>query len=49
LQAGFEPMLRRVRDFVALLHSDDLVIRSPMCIGLCVLFVAAVAIWSLVR
>ena len=42
-------MLRRARDFIALLHSDDLVIRSPVGIGVCVLLVAVVAIWSLVR
>jgi len=42
-------MYRRLRRFIGLLHSDDLVIRSPVGVGLCVLFVAAVAIWSLVR
>jgi hypothetical protein len=42
-------MLRRVREILALLHSDDLVIRSPTGIGLCVLLAAAVAIWSMVH
>jgi hypothetical protein len=42
-------MYSRIKQFVALLHSDDLVIRSPVGIGLCLLLVAIVAIWSLVH
>jgi hypothetical protein len=42
-------MLGQIKRFIALLHSDDLVIRSPVGIGLCVLLVAVVAIWGLVH
>jgi hypothetical protein len=39
----------RVKRFVAFLHSDDIVIRSPSGIGLGVLLAAGVAIWSLLH
>ena len=42
-------MFARVKQFVAFLHADDIVIRSPFGIGLGVLLAAAIAIWSLLH